>query len=82
LIYITQVLIGLKPSKLSDEGTCTAKNSPRFTVESLENDIGGVMAGHAVAFTASVEARAEEHFIFMQWCGPLFVLPFFKDVSM
>ena len=48
IYYIVTILIGLKPSNLSDAKNKT-KTSNRFTKESL-NDEGGVIAGHTIAF--------------------------------
>ena len=53
IYYIVTILIGLKPSNLSD-----AKNKSKirikFTKESL-NDEGGVIAGHTIAFNGVYE---------------------------
>ena len=56
-INIVNILIGIKPAKISDEGlNHTSKVTLRFTPDSLYNSTSGILAGHAVATSAVIES--------------------------
>ncbi len=68
-ILHSNILIGLKPSNLSDAKN-KSKISIRFTKESL-NDEGGVIAGHTMALNGVHESssRGALHMHLMIWAA-------------